>query len=282
MLSIFKKAYVTALLLVISPALWAAQYEVTVNAEIRNDFAAPTIFGLATQTIPVNFTFIIDTDLAPVTTLPAGTVFAGNNSFLATPITIVPKEAVTSMAISAGDGLWTEEDMVSRQLPDAITYDLLLVGDLADGATNLKVLIYVANSTGGIIFGEHLCNSTESCVFSQSGFALSASDSSFSASQVNSVQVNFLDKSPAELLLDLESVVASINLSNGISNSLDEKLKNVSSALDEEIGRDSNAAVNMLKAFIKSVEAQRNNKISDADATALIKSAQLIIDALLI
>ena len=41
------------------------------------------------------------------------------------------------------------------------------------------------------------------------------------------------------------------------------------------------AAMNSLESFINAIEAQRGNKISDADADALIAAAQQIIDLLM-
>jgi len=74
--------------------------------------------------------------------------------------------------------------------------------------------------------------------------------------------------------------VESLNLQQGISNSLDSKLDAVEKALDDVNENNDGAAVNALGAFINAVEAQRGKKISEDDADALIEMAQQIIDLL--
>ncbi|MHC4394473.1 MAG: right-handed parallel beta-helix repeat-containing protein [Planctomycetota bacterium] len=85
---------------------------------------------------------------------------------------------------------------------------------------------------------------------------------------------------PAQLLLDLAQDVLSINLQQGISNSLDAKLEAALNALEDINQNNDVAAINALQAFINAVEAQRGNKIPEADADDLIAAAQEIIDLL--
>ena len=75
--------------------------------------------------------------------------------------------------------------------------------------------------------------------------------------------------------------VVVMNLQQGIENSLDSKLDAVSKALDDVNENNDIAAINALQAFINALEAQRGNKISEADADALIADAQQIIDLLM-
>ncbi len=85
---------------------------------------------------------------------------------------------------------------------------------------------------------------------------------------------------PVELLVELAQDVIALNLQQGISNSLDAKLEAAMQALDDINENNDVAAINTLQAFINAVEAQRGNKISEADADTLIASAQEIIDVL--
>jgi hypothetical protein len=85
---------------------------------------------------------------------------------------------------------------------------------------------------------------------------------------------------PVELILDLLAEVDEINLAHGIQNALDAKLDNALDALEAENANFRQTAINKLQAFISSVEAQRGNMISDADADHLFASAMEIIDIL--
>jgi len=85
---------------------------------------------------------------------------------------------------------------------------------------------------------------------------------------------------PVQLIQDLIDKVASFNLHQGIDNSLDAKLDAALNALDDVNANNDVAAINTLQAFINAVEAQRDNKITDAQATELIADAQAIIDLL--
>jgi parallel beta-helix repeat protein len=71
--------------------------------------------------------------------------------------------------------------------------------------------------------------------------------------------------------------VEALNLQKGIDNSLDAKLDAAAKALDDVNENNDVAAINTLQAFINAVEAQRGNKIPEADADALIAAAQAII-----
>lgn len=85
---------------------------------------------------------------------------------------------------------------------------------------------------------------------------------------------------PTEAVQTLVDVTNSFNLQQGIDNSLDAKLQSALDALNDVNGGDTGAAINKLNAFINEVEAQRNKKITDAQATELISIAQRIIATL--
>jgi len=71
-----------------------------------------------------------------------------------------------------------------------------------------------------------------------------------------------------------------MNLLKGIANSLLAKLDAALQKLADDNENNDAAAINLLEAFIKTVEAQRGKKISEADANALIEAAQEIIELL--
>lgn len=90
----------------------------------------------------------------------------------------------------------------------------------------------------------------------------------------------WLVRTPEELVHDLIDVVISLNLHQGIDNSLDAKLDAALKALEDVNENNDVAAVNTLQAFINAVEAQRGNHIPEADADAMITAAQQIIAVL--
>jgi hypothetical protein len=71
--------------------------------------------------------------------------------------------------------------------------------------------------------------------------------------------------------------VQAFNLQQGISNSLDSKLSTAVNSLNDINTHNDAAAVNSLQAFINAVNAQRGNKITVAQADALISQANALI-----
>jgi hypothetical protein len=82
------------------------------------------------------------------------------------------------------------------------------------------------------------------------------------------------------LLTSLASFAQSLNLSNGISNSLDAKLQNALQALDAANAGDSSSACNRMTAFVNEVNAQAGKAVAPAEASQLIALAQQIRSAL--
>jgi hypothetical protein len=75
----------------------------------------------------------------------------------------------------------------------------------------------------------------------------------------------------------LIETVLSLNLQQGISNSLNAKLEAALQALDDVNANNNVAAITTLEAFINAVEAQRGGWISDTDAEELIAQTIAII-----
>jgi len=84
-----------------------------------------------------------------------------------------------------------------------------------------------------------------------------------------------------EVVQNLIGDIESMNLQQGINNSFDAKLQNVQDSLEALNADNRNDAINKLNAFINSVEAQRDNKISNEQADYLVAETQRIIELLL-
>lgn len=85
---------------------------------------------------------------------------------------------------------------------------------------------------------------------------------------------------PEVMIQNLIDTVLSLNLQQGITNSLDAKLETALSALDDVNTNNDVAALNSLNALINAIEAQRGDKITGEEADDLIAAVQAIIDAL--
>lgn len=82
---------------------------------------------------------------------------------------------------------------------------------------------------------------------------------------------------PVTQIENLFVAVFDLNLAHGIENSLDAKLNSALNAWVDTNENNDQAACNSLQAFINHVEAQRDKKITSADADDLIASANAII-----
>ncbi len=69
-----------------------------------------------------------------------------------------------------------------------------------------------------------------------------------------------------------------MNLQQGLDNSLDAKLDVVLRSLEAVKGGRMNDAINIFSAFVKEVEAQRGNRITNGQAAFLISEAHRTID----
>ena len=81
----------------------------------------------------------------------------------------------------------------------------------------------------------------------------------------------------SDLINQLVNAVLSMNVRQGISNSLDAKLESALNALDDLNENNDTSAINSLNAFINAVEAQSGKEISEVDADILIALANVII-----
>ena len=94
------------------------------------------------------------------------------------------------------------------------------------------------------------------------------------------IRILIAHSSAEDLLTGLIADIIALNLHQGISNSLDGKLSSAFDALTDLNENNDVSVLNRLNAFLNEVEAQRGNKISDANADFLVNAIQDIIDLL--
>jgi len=87
-------------------------------------------------------------------------------------------------------------------------------------------------------------------------------------------------KTVSEAIGSLSGLVASFNLRQGITNSLDAKLENAMEAYQAANAGNRQDVVNKLMAFINAVEAQRGKELTSAQADQLIAEANRILSVL--
>jgi hypothetical protein len=85
---------------------------------------------------------------------------------------------------------------------------------------------------------------------------------------------------PAVLIEELIKLVQSLNLKQGIENSLDAKLQNAVDALDAANANQRQDAVNKMEAFVNAVEGQRYKELTGEQADTLISKTNDIIQLL--
>jgi hypothetical protein len=103
-------------------------------------------------------------------------------------------------------------------------------------------------------------------------------DDGLEESEPDEVVVNIVG--PMELLDILGQNIIDLELQQGIKNSLHVKLDTSLQQLEDDNENNDEAAINLLQAFINTVEAQCGKKIPQEDADSLIAAAQQIINIL--
>ncbi len=87
-------------------------------------------------------------------------------------------------------------------------------------------------------------------------------------------------QTPTQAINELMDLVESMNLAQGISNSLDSKLQNAADALEAMSSGSTNSAIAKLEAFVNACEAQSGNQLTVEQASELIAAANRIIAAI--
>ena len=102
--------------------------------------------------------------------------------------------------------------------------------------------------------------------------------SNFATSPFPEHSVSLLVQTPAQATQDLIDFVQTLNLQQGIENSLNHKLNAAIDSLNDLKSNNDLVALNLLQAFINEVDAQRGNKLTSPQADTLIQEAQEIIN----
>ena len=110
--------------------------------------------------------------------------------------------------------------------------------------------------------------------------------SNFATSPFPEYSMPLLDQpsiqTPAQATQDLIDFVATLNLQEGIENSLNHKLNAAIKSLDDINQQNDLMALNLFQAFINAVNAQRGNMITGEQADILTEKAQEIINQIII
>jgi hypothetical protein len=87
-------------------------------------------------------------------------------------------------------------------------------------------------------------------------------------------------KGAAQQIGDLKTTVESLNIQNGIANSLDAKLQAIEEALAASNAGDKPSACNKLNAFLNEVNAQSGKALTTDQASQLVAAANAVKAAL--
>jgi hypothetical protein len=212
-INIMKPIHALILLLGIFGAdtLFAAQYLVTLDATVNNDLHFPQIFGSQTA-LPLHVAFTVDTALAPVTTIPAGTVIVSLGAAFPTDVQLISKVSITNFSLTVGTGHWTAADFLSETLDNpGQTFDIAIVGKLANGPVGF--LAVLSNASGELILGGENC--AAQCSLITSGEARSGSDGGIGTISGISATVMVIQSSPQT---DLANLAATISVATNIKS----------------------------------------------------------------
>jgi len=247
-----------------------------VDAQLSPSPGSPTIFGLSAASTPVHFTFVVNTDLAPVTTLPAGTVVSNNNSTLPTKAQLIAKSSITNLGLAIGTAAWTESDVYQNHLPNGQPYAVMLLGELADGATP-QIFMALDNPTGTLGLGTFGCGANAPCVAQNLGGAYTTSGEQGDLANIQA-SVTALSKTPSEQITDISNSIDLITtIDKGTKTSFAASLGGAQDKLDPLGTVDITAAKGKLAAFINKVQAQSGKKLTAQQANDLIAAANAII-----
>jgi hypothetical protein len=262
--------------------VWAAQYRVTIQAQLVKDPTALTIFGIQDAVAPIQLTFVIDS--IGITRVPAGTVInAANGASFAAPVQLITKAAITNFTATVGNQSFVLESLQEQPSLGAtgLPYAVLIAGDLVNGAQTLASFTLNSNNAttgGGILdFGFFDCAGI-SCQVSNTGYAEDDIELGVGTLSNISAQIETLisDSTPAEQIDALIGSVKALPINNLPKAALLATL----SAADRFIDKDKYVrAGRALDAFIVVVKAQRK-KLGDGVANSLITQAQAILNTL--
>ncbi|RDH93050.1 MAG: hypothetical protein DIZ79_01725 [endosymbiont of Lamellibrachia luymesi] len=153
--------------------------------------------------------------------------------------------------------------------------ELWVDGELSDSADDVKT---VYNSTS-LLFGYSLSSDG----YQRRYWSGDIDDIRIYDQAISEADVKHLhtDVPPANMLAEVIDTIVTLNIQEGLANSLDAKLDAAITALDDVNSDNDVSAVNRLYALISAIEAQRGKKITDTDADLLIAATNAVIEKLL-
>jgi hypothetical protein len=182
---------------------------------------------------------------------------------------------------AVGGGAVQQLALAGDQIHGAISGDLITFEGLSGGNTDLfayhmaEGALYQITNTQGV--NESLNDVTVLPGGSPSMHTVrvvwQANDGSDGMNNIYGATFTLLHGDVAGQISDLVSLVESLNLHQGIENSLDAKLDAAESALAAAQGGNIVTACNLMDAFINEVMAQAGKKISVSQASQLIQAA---------
>ncbi|MBA1445161.1 MAG: LamG domain-containing protein [Chromatiales bacterium] len=155
--------------------------------------------------------------------------------------------------------------------------ELWVNGELSDTSEDVKTLI---PNQGRLLFGYSLSpDGYQRRYWSGDIDDIRIYDQAISEVDVKRLHMEGVP--PADMLTDVVESIVTLNIQEGLANSLDAKLDSAIGALDDVNTDNDVSAVNRLYALISAIEAQRGKKITDTDADLLIAATHAVIEKLL-
>ena len=230
--------------------------------------------------------------------LPDGAPFIGTFTYGQSQVDVLPERPFVghylggSVSISIGAGTATTIDpgdtkvfdnspFLSPAGSDAFTMDAGSggVSGTLGGLAIRRLIVGLGDWDGTVFSSDSLPFATLSLAdFESARIIIESTSGSGRDGFITTLSLNPITSE--SLLSELLGEVIEMNLNAGISNSLDAKINVVMDALDDVNANNDIAAINALDSFINAVEAQRGNKLTDAEADKLVATAQLIITTL--
>lgn len=221
---------------------------------------------------------------------------AGSSPYISEPDTADPLFAADVageyvLRLMATDGMdWSEPDYVTIYVLEILPPVAIATADVTSGSAPLTVNFdgsqSYARSGTELIYDWNFGDSSETSpevspthVYLFPGTYLARLNvlDGIGQRDDDTIWITVYEPTPESAIENLIAHVESMNLQQGIDNSLDTKLTSASDALEALNADQRNDAVNKLNAFINEVEAQRGKKLTNEQADLLIAAAQEVI-----
>jgi len=91
------------------------------------------------------------------------------------------------------------------------------------------------------------------------------------------LEITYEEPNPVNFAISIKDSIENMNLKNGLGNSLTAKMNNAIKGIEKG---NYNSALNILDAFIREVESQRDKHLTSIQADLLLANAQILINSL--